>query len=1136
MRLSDVQEKALDLSRHVAITAAAGSGKTTVLIERFLRILESNGFKPEEIVAITFTEEAAAQVKEGIRQAMEERMAAADSSDDRWERVYPLLSLAKITTIHGFCMSMLREYPLEVGLDPGFTVLSPGEQKLRLVECVAETLQELSRRFDAQLEILLDYLPRVSLDGLLTEMVERRSFLRHFVTGRADRPSWFGPLEQVYRRETEQMLLKEQSWKALETLLSRPARELLEAVNSCSQRCRRQQELFENRSRFSPEEFLERFRETLWTRVSPSRQWKESGQYERLKQLWDSLRDQFKRHPLDLGAAAEGDRRQVDRHFTRAGAALRAVYARVLDRYEREKRSDAVLDFEDLLILARRLLGHGRVRRALRERYRFFLVDEFQDTNYLQWEILEKLIGPGTNFFAVGDAKQSIYRFRDADVTVFRELQDWIREEGAVIDMVTNYRSVPGLIEFNNRVFSALFKAGLPYEAVHQEMEPCREAGPDSAGPWVEAFFYEDPPEDELFFEPGVTARWVTQLVQEQGWRYADVAILLRARTRLKEYEEALRRAGVPFQTVGGIGFFERQEVLDLVNLLRFLSHPRNDVALLGVLRSPFFSLSDEDLFLLSLQPGSTYWKKLQEAGTWPFAGERLRAWLSDSHGDTIAGFLRRALGETGYLEVISASPRAAQSTRNVRKFLDLVRSFEKERSRSFPEFLRFVDAMVRGEPREAEAPLLEDLGNVVKIYTIHGAKGLQFPVVILPDLGAPLLTGRRNRFYFHTWREGSRRQTFLSPKFWNPDQHEGKGYAELEHPVYRMLERLDEYRQIAEEKRLLYVALTRARDRLVLIGRLGQSLSYARWLNEVRPQDIHTVAPPLPAAPPKITRFFRVQERVPAEPAPVPIEKQVWTPTELALFSRCPYKYYLSGIEAVPEGAPLSWKRVEKKEALVGSAVHEMLERPLEDAALLDRRLQLWRQRHQRLFAEEELTHIEERIRRQLERIAAHPFYERLARAVQLYSERPFHFREGDLLITGVIDKLFQEKDGRWVVVDFKTHEIPASEVTAKIGQEAYDLQVEIYLWVVSRILAAARLEGFLFFTYSGEVVPVHFGPPVVEKCEKLMARLPRRVGASVFPKTTEVGYCYACGYYREDLCSGAPGAGRRPEQKSLW
>ncbi len=1146
---SPEQERALDLSRHIVITAAAGSGKTTLLVERFVRILEHNGFKPEQIVALTFTEEAAAQMKHNIRQAVENRRAQFTPSDrtaNPWERVYDCLSLSKITTIHGFCLSLLKEYPLEAGLDPAFELLSPVEQQSGLFQSVCVSLTDLSKSIDSALEVLLEYVPRRLLEPLFLELIRRRNQLSAFDTNRFS----FRRLEKTDRMETAHIVTRLPIWGQLQQLLDHLPQELLSASNSCSRRCQAQLNLFLQKRQLRSEEFITQFAETFSIRVNPSKQWRESGAYGPLKNMWNSLKQKLKEYPLSLGPSSS----EETHHFQKALKALQLVYLEILARFQKQKSHNSVVDFEDLLERTKRLVRNPRVREALRRRYRFFLVDEFQDTNYLQWDILHPLIGPEGNFFAVGDAKQSIYRFRNADVTVFGEVRRWIARRGYVLETGENYRSVPELIEFNNHVVRYLFQPGLDYETVHQEMAArrcdstiknrglTRKNAKDTAelDPRAVQVFAYDPASSSAFFEPELVAHCVKQVVRTTNFRHSEIGILMRSRTRLKNYEEALRQNGIPFKTLGGIGFYEQQEVFDLINLLRFLARRWDDVALAGTLRSPLFNLSDEDLFLLSLERGDSFWAKLQSGSRcvsprrhWQFACDRLQAWLKGSYQNTIAACLRRALNETGYLEIVSTSPRGLQNCANIEKFLDLVRTFEKNRAKTFVEFLRFLDALLKAKPKEAEATVLDDPDQCVRIYTIHGAKGLQFPVVILPDLGSPLLSRRRDPFYCETLRDGQSPQSFVALKIWNPD----KSYGELQHPVYSRLRRLNEYRQIAEEKRLLYVAMTRACDRLILIGKKTDQPSYARWLFDSKALDnlkievssgknLRTECTPSAFAVSKARVDLAVSQPQFSKPQEVS-EKRTWTPTEIAHFQHCSYQYYLSGIQALPEHPPFSQEQIEQSQALLGSAVHQMLEDPVSRIEDRISRIETTRDLTtvyppSSILRPEQQSILRDNILRHLRRITEHPFYQRLLNASQLYSEKSFHIRKNGLLITGMFDKLFQERDGRWIVVDFKTTEISSTEIPVKVLQLAYDLQVEIYLWAVWKILSTNRLEGFLFFTNTGELLPVKFNSEVAGKCENLINRLPRLLSASSFPKTDDPGRCHSCGYYRQYICSG--------------
>ncbi len=1143
------QLRALDLSSHVAVTAAAGSGKTTVLVERFVRILESNGFHPERIVSITFTEEAAAQMQERIREAMDERLRArqleAPGGPNLWRRAARLLSLAKITTIHGFCLSLLREYPLDAGLDPRFQVPAPAAQQLLLEESIGGSLEEFSRLSHPALAVLLDYINRAGLESMLRQMVQRRNHLGRLNPG--DSPIEI--LTDAYRRETAALILRSREWVVLEETLQRIPARLLRDSSSCARRCQRQRSLFQQRSQLGQEAFLMEFDATFSICVSPSRSWKDSGFYEPIKGLWDSLKKEVRKRPLQLEAATPIE----EAHFQRALNALGELYRQVIDNFQRRKRELGVVDFEDLLEYTSRLLRKGEVREAVRQRYRHFLVDEFQDTNHVQWAILEPLLGPESNLLAVGDAKQSIYRFRDADVSIFQKVQEWAKDRGRVVEMPENYRSRPALVEFFNQVFSGLFQGGLPYEAAHQAMTPCRFEGGRGL---VETCFI---PAGAEYSEPALVAAWALDLI-DQGRPPGEIAVLLRARTRLKEYETALREAGVPFQTVGGVGFYERQEVLDLLNVLRFLADRADEVALAGVLRSPIFSFADEELFSLGQAPGGHLWEKLRNSNAsgkapshWRFAQDNLETWIAEVPGEKIATALRRILRDSGYAAVLSESRDSRQSLGNVAKLMEAAREFEGGERRGLREFLRHVAALMGSEAAGPESVPAGPGDEHVRIYTIHGAKGLQFPVVVLPELGSPLSSAPVDQFLAETLRSRGDSHPFVGFKIRNPDDR----YREMNHPVHRMLQKLDEYRQIAEEKRLLYVACTRAEERLVLIGRQGDSPSCLHWLVEagaeafqIDPTRRERLAGRCSAAAPSLDRdriTVRGLEEAPDQRVGLEVEpssmierptwsKSVWTATEIASWSLCPRRFYLSAVEGIGEDHPLTPEPLGNPAALIGSAVHDILEKAsgLTATSEVESRVSLWMERLKALFPDQEPASMRARLERHLDSVARSPLARQMGTARRVFHEKPFDIRFEDISITGVIDRLFEKSEGGWTVVDFKTNTTSLEDLDREVQDQAYDLQVQIYLWAVSRVLGTTDVEGVLFFTSQGLTRPVRYDADLPARTARMLRALPRSLPPARFHKTGRPTLCAGCAYLKAGACEGAAPTQRGFE--ALW
>jgi len=1134
------QRRALDLASHMVVSAAAGSGKTRVLVGRYLRILERCGHKPHQIVAITFTEEAASQMSSRIRKGVLARLAAAPSSETKrpWELALEALGDAPITTLHGFCLRILREHGGRIGLDSGFGVLSGGDQRLLLDRCLREQLDSWSRSRLPELETLLRYLPYRRIEGVLAELVQRRNHLVARSSGdQAEN------LRRLYQRETAHFLARSELWNRLLRLLERVPKPLLIRNDSFARKCGRQLELFGTRSTLDEMQFLVRFQESLGMAARPSRAWMDWEHRAGLVKCWKALKEEYGRYPLQVSRPSDEPGSGGEAQVEEATLALEQLAGMARDHYRSEKEQDSLLDFEDLLALARSVVRLPEVRKILRSRHRFFLVDEFQDTNRLQWEILRPLLGPGSNFFAVGDDKQSIYRFRDADVSVFRAVRKWVRKRGRVVELRRNYRSHSSLVRFSNQVFRILMRPGLDYEAVHQEMTPVRQES-GMANPGVRGLFYDKLP-NGYDSEAEVTAEAAKVLLSE-GFQAHEIAVLLRNRNRLQEFENAFCRWGLPFAARGGNRLHDQPEIVDLTNLLGFLDDPGSDLELLGVLRSPLFSFSDEDLLLLSLQGGRGFWEKLWSAGSsggslprhWAYARELLDEWLQAPHLGA-AAILARATARTGYDVVMAGGGRGDLARTSIHRLLSLARRFEIDHGPSRRPFIRYLDGLRRAGSREGGFG--EGGSDRIRVHTIHGGKGLQYPAVILPDLGAPLLAGRNDPFYGQ--RLGTEEDRYC---FGLSIRDPQRAYEEYRHPQYEMLRRLDRYRQTAEEKRLLYVALTRAREALVLIGKRSGRPSCARWLQEanaessmapltlrVRERSRKSSGPPAreEELPPGVSAqvltgdSVRPGPRRRFGPAAGSWEKTAWTPTEIVSYYQCPRSFFHSRVEGRTESPASGWRA--PPSALVGSAVHELLENPgaLGSETDLRRFLDQWRARLDHVYSEVEIRRMSRRIEESIEGVRKSSLAERLAAAPAVFSERRFHLLEQGRLVTGIIDKLFQDPNGRWVVVDFKTSPLLETQDGHGIVKSGYRLQVQLYLWAVSRVLDTMNLEGHLLFTEGGRLLPVPFGDGVAGRCRDLIGGLPQTQDRGHFPRTEDPETCSRCGFMTGSVCPGADG-----------
>ena len=853
------------IDRHVSVTAGPGAGKTTVLVERYLHILRTQEISVDQIVAITFTNRAANEMRERLRRELDELLWSAPPIErPKWLRHKRTLDGAIITTIHGFCARLLREFPVEADLDPQFVLLDAHRSSL-LEEAVAEeTLTELISENHVPIMQLAATVGRARLarglidiyrstrnqglsvrrlkeltlkthktvDDYKQAIEETRGKLNDFV-----RTPRLSPAAEAKQQEVRAR------WPRLRELLNGTAE-----LNSPAEVC----------------EAIQEFREA----TRPAAQKKLGDLVKVLDELiWEkNLRGRVPQILFDLYARKYAQELVED-------------VARIERRLDQEKRRQSALDFDDLQVRALRLLEERpEVLRRTSRRYRFFLVDEFQDTNGLQRDLLAKLaLGMSkhlskqesetdrpkltisrANLFIVGDRKQSIYGFRGADVDVFREMTERIEaRNGLSVPLNRNFRSQPSLIRQFNFLFERIFErdaalaSGELNELGYVEHEPSVGARSDEdRSPLVELLIDLRPGDkkDDRWSEEPPRARDAEQLALrinsmvgsesissgDQGVRqlaYRDIALLFRAMTEVHLYESAFRRAGIPYMTVEGKGFYAREEIGDFIQLLRFLDNKTDEVALAAVLRSPICGVSDDTLLALRCAPLRAGIK--EHAGlqkhlgvrrllhavrqhekidfidssqhlTLDYTREFLEEMIRRAKRLPVSELLRFAVEVSEYRTVASATFDGAQKLANLEKLFTLAERFARSGAYLMRDFVRFVRDFEEAGGRESEGHI-DDASDCIRLMSIHQSKGLEFPVVIIPDL---------------------HRQPDNRREWWALDRHlgltlkvpDGRGRLVGGSAFTRFAERAKR-REEFESMRLLYVAATRAKDRLILSG-----------------------------------------------------------------------------------------------------------------------------------------------------------------------------------------------------------------------------------------------------------------------------------------------------------------------------
>jgi ATP-dependent helicase/nuclease subunit A len=815
----------------VVLSSGAGCGKTAVLTKRFVSHLEKDKASVGQIVAITFTDKAARAMRDRIRKEIQTLTDCAKHLRD--------LERAQITTIHSFCGNVLRQFAIPAGLDPAFEVLDDVlATNLRAEALTAGLHGLLEDRGDEaaasslrKLIVWFGY-PAVedAVDSLLFQ-VDRPTWRKWL----ARKPSaiaaeWTGPA----RRE---LLPRWVAYLCAASPKMARAMAVLEGIRGGSAVVKNKVErLLAELPRLHEAHDLpaklEELRSLAMVKDIKKADKPDEATYEALKGALKDLREELDGRFEVFTAGSEGvaEAAAFGQHFLRVALA-------VDDEYRARKERAGVLDFQDLLILARDLVRDDEeVRTALRKRYRFILLDELQDTDPVQMELVELICGDELRtgkLFAVGDHKQSIYRFRGAEVELFTRLSNLVANEGRLA-LSLNFRSQPGIIRFVNAFFARRLEEYRPLVAER----PAVGAGANVEFLWTVA---EGSVGDFRAAEADAIAQRIVELLADETPQLlgenggpprrvqpGDISLLFRSMTNVAVYETALRRHGLDYYLIGGRAFFAQQEVYDLLNLLRAVENPQDSLSLVGALRSPFFNLSDESLVLLARHEDGIWAGLRDEAnlavlppGQRPAAEraiELLTVWRSLKDRLPIAPLINRVLADTGYDAALQFEFLGERKLANLWKLIDLARSFDQTGLFGLHEFTARLGDLVSRQPREEQAATVPEKADVIRLMSIHQSKGLEFPVVFVADFAA---TRQGGRSAVARWHRTLGCLVRVPSEFDNQPEEEARPFAALASDLGRTADQLADWQ---EDLRILYVACTRAIDRLILSAAIAEA------------------------------------------------------------------------------------------------------------------------------------------------------------------------------------------------------------------------------------------------------------------------------------------------------------------------
>jgi ATP-dependent helicase/nuclease subunit A len=840
---------AVDPLRNVALEASAGTGKTRVLVDRYVRLLEA-GVAPRNILAITFTRKAAAEMRQRVMTTLRQRHREGAITAVRWREIRDALGDISISTIDAFCLSLLHEFPLEAGVDPGFDLADETETP-RFIDASLDSALAIGRAIsldDSDVALLFTELGEPRLRKALTALLDRRLVVRdalnRFVRGRDMSVELAcGRLSQALRaavssigggdgRAVEAFVATGPDVPAFE-LLAREVRELMADPALPSARLRG---LLDRLSALVLTQKGEPRKRPLHTKA----QFRSPADYERHQVVVFGLGPHVQ-------AAIEVFRRDINLVLARG---VRRLFAIAQDEYRRTLDKHGVLDFSDLLERTLKLLGQmeefSRSRYRLESRYEHVLVDEFQDTSRAQWRLVRELVrawsageGPShgpvpPSIFIVGDRKQSIYGFRDAEVSVLDAASafiDALRPDAPARAAITrSFRAVRELLMFVNDVCAAIDKAPDRPDAFRYsetdsfptsaEASAFAEASADKTvgGPAAIGVITADSDAAQAEMVAGEIARLLSEgaTVRDRhtGVRRAigpgDVGILFRTRESHTLFEAALAARGVRYYVYKGLGFFDAEEVKDVLALVSYLADPASNLRAAAFMRSRILHLSDEGLKLLAPGLAAALAGELpQAAPSLPpddrdrllLARASVTSWLDDADQVPPADIIDRVLAESAYAVEIGG-PGFAQARENLKKIRGLIRRIQ---NRGYATLGRLADYFAGLAAGGDESNAIIDAADAVNLMTVHAAKGLEFPVVFIVNIGKG--------------SGGTHQDIRISPApFVGEDEEGGEPSVSIsDHQT--AIDRDEDEKEHEETKRLLYVALTRARDRLYLAG-----------------------------------------------------------------------------------------------------------------------------------------------------------------------------------------------------------------------------------------------------------------------------------------------------------------------------
>lgn len=1179
--LTPQQIKALDIKKHTIITANAGSGKTFILTKRFLESIIKEGLRFNEIVALTFTEKAAAELITKISSSLDNEIKNTTDNQvkSNLKKFREYILSAKISTIHSFCFDILKEFPVEANIDPSTEIIDDIRKKDLISKCIEDTLVERIDNLDVQ--NLLRMFGKDTTENILINLIEKRFFADQLINKLYSFDSdpdknfeeYYFLIQELVRKylneiysEKFQLLL--QLLPELKNLLNKKKNldSIIASINELIDRIKKFLNSFDIYLISQIVTYAQQ-NKILTTKFELN---KNTFRYEEQTEPFQTINNIFSElkffNQINLDKEIEKQRFLSILSFI-------DLYKSAKEKYHQLKEIENVLDFDDLLLITDQLLENQNVREILSKRFKFILVDEFQDTDSIQFNILRKLTNDfdkDHNIFVVGDEKQSIYGFRNAELKVFLDFKNHIKKiyaaenaEG-VITLSTSYRTTPSIAAFVNLIFTNLLKdrkvSGINFFQ-NVEYSPLQ----------IGRGNYHDAPITFLIsnreeIQSEKVARYILNLVnlrtkifdrklnisREIG--FGDFALLFRERQQIKDYENTFIKMNIPFVVSGGRGYYQSEEIQDWGNYLSFLTNPSNDYALIAILRSPFFALSDNDIFKISLSGGNSFYEKLknsiERSAEYREIVSLLEHHLKISIRYNLPELLQEILNDTNYYGKIDYSHKKIKIIANVEKLIDIAQNVSTRGMEDIISFVRYLkEAYVEVELPEAT---LSEIKGSVQLMTIHQSKGLEFPIVILPDFEKPLKSSNI-KFGEITIND------YFGICFKIFDEASGNNIHTISSALGNQINEEINYN---EQLRVLYVALTRSTEKLVISfhhdesnDKTKNSESYKKIILDNLPlQNLNQGSITIPT---QLTFVKRTENRYREESenynlhievikdiAVQPIElhekqaiskeptspqifidnikdvikEEIFTATQINAYEFCPRKYLLKYVIGYNPDK-LSIKEDEFEHDIIsgadfGKVFHSLMEK-------IDR---LDINQIEKLIEEILLTYPEsikksfqKELKSKLGYLINFQEFKNIFNAPSSFSEFEIKVKFKNHILMGIIDRINIHSD-RITIVDFKTDNFELSDYNQKVRE--YLTQMDFYILIASEYFKDNKtLELMLFFvSYPDKPFLKRYTQREIENIKQRFEKILALINQKYFEKNSN--NCKICEYSKEENC----------------